>query len=157
MRTFYLLDGLRHTADGADGIPSWFLKQAAPVYVAILADLINLSLSHSHVPEQWKIAVIKPVPKVAQPKTPVDFRPISVVPVLSRMTERELVHNYIYPSFFSPSTSALLEDQYAFRPTGSTTAALISILQQVTDLLTTNDYVTLISLDFSKAFDSVRH
>jgi hypothetical protein len=34
---------------------------------------------------------------------------------------------------------------------------IISILHQVTALLETNAYVTLISLDFSKAFDTVRH
>src|SRR6218665_2011269 len=51
----------------------------------------------------------------------------------------------------------LLTDQFAFRPTGSTTAALISIHEQVTTLLDTNNYVTIIQLDFSKAFDTVRH
>lgn len=50
-----------------------------------------------------------------------------------------------------------MEDQFAFRPTGSTTAALISILHHVTTLLQTNDYVAIISLDLSKAFDTVRH
>jgi len=43
------------------------------------------------------------------------------------------------------------------RPSGSTTAAIISILHHITDLLKRNTYVTLISLDFSKAFDTVRH
>jgi len=51
----------------------------------------------------------------------------------------------------------LLRDQYAFRPTGSTTAALVSIFQHTTSLLASEPYVALISLDFSKAFDTVRH
>jgi hypothetical protein len=50
-----------------------------------------------------------------------------------------------------------LTDQFAFRPTGSTTAALITILSHITELLSTHPYVIMISLDFSKAFDSVRH
>src|SRR6218665_1944508 len=50
---------------------------------------------------------------------------------------------------------SLLTDQSAFRPTGSTTAALISILQKVTTLLDTNTCVTIITLDFNKAFDMV--
>ena len=41
--------------------------------------------------------------------------------------------------------------------TGSTTAALITLLQHLTDLVTQHDYVHLIALDFSKAFDTVRH
>jgi len=48
-------------------------------------------------------------------------------------------------------------DQFAFRPTGSTTAAIVSLLNKVTDLLQSNPYVIVISLDLSKAFDSVRH
>jgi len=48
-------------------------------------------------------------------------------------------------------------DQYAFRPTGSTIAAVAAILQSVTELLSCNPYVVVIALDFTKAFDTVRH
>ena len=43
------------------------------------------------------------------------------------------------------------------RLAGSTTAAIVSILHTITHLLTTNPYVVVIALDFSKAFDTVRH
>ena len=49
------------------------------------------------------------------------------------------------------------DDQFAFRPTGSTTAAIISLLGTISNLLSTEPYVIVISLDFSKAFDTVRH
>ena len=55
------------------------------------------------------------------------------------------------------NNSHLFEDQYAFRPTGSTTATLIYLLQTLTELLQIHDYVHVIARDFSKAFDSVRH
>ena len=48
-------------------------------------------------------------------------------------------------------------DQFAFRPTGSTTCALINLNHIIADLLQTHPYVHLIALDFSKAFDTVRH
>src|SRR6218665_3403357 len=51
----------------------------------------------------------------------------------------------------------LLKDQFAFRPSGSTTAAIVSLLYHITDLLVTNSHVTITSLDFSKAFDTIRH
>jgi len=44
-------------------------------------------------------------------------------------------------------------DQFAFRPSGFTTAALILHTQ----LPSTNPYVVIIALDVSKAFDTVRH
>ena len=47
--------------------------------------------------------------------------------------------------------------QFAFRPTGSTTSALIALMRTITDLLATNSFFCLIALDFSKAFDTVCH
>jgi len=44
-----------------------------------------------------------------------------------------------------------------FRPTGSTTAVLIALFHTLCDMLSTNNFVYVIALDFSKAFDTVRH
>src|SRR6218665_2644756 len=51
----------------------------------------------------------------------------------------------------------MLRDQYAFRPTDSTTAALVDVLQKITNMLQKHDYVVLFTVDFTKAFDSVKH
>ena len=64
---------------------------------------------------------------------------------------------YIYPALNNPPPSVTFSDQFAFRPTGSTTSAIITILQTITNLLDTEPYVRVIALDFSKAFDSIRH
>jgi len=50
-----------------------------------------------------------------------------------------------------------LSDQFAFCPTGSPTAALINMLSIISNMLLINPYVIVIALDFSKAFDMVRH
>ena len=63
---------------------------------------------------------------------------------------------FIYPALLTPSQSLVFSDQFAFRPSGSPTA-VIAILQAVTNLLSDHPYVIVISLDFSKAFDTVRH
>ena len=67
------------------------------------------------------------------------------------------MRDYIYPSLQSPPPGLSFVDQFVFQPTGSTTAALIQLLQTVTTLLETNPYVIVYALDFSKAFDSVCH
>jgi hypothetical protein len=71
--------------------------------------------------------------------------------------EKEIVRAFLYPTFLKEPASITLSDQFAFRPTGSTTAALITLLHQITELLRDNDYVSIISMDYSKAFDTVRH
>ena len=67
--------------------------------------------------------------------------------------ERVVVREFLYPSFLTPPPSLTFLDQYAFRPTGSTSAAVISLLHTITTLLQSNPFVIVISLDFSKAFD----
>jgi len=74
-----------------------------------------------------------------------------------RIMERTVVTQFIYPALQAPPPTLSFVDQFAFRPTGSPTAAIISFLNSVTKLLLTNPYVIVISLDFSKAFDRVRH
>jgi len=80
---------------------------------------------------QWKRSCITPVPKTAQPVTCADYRSISVTPVrvLSRVMERLIIRRDLYPVRVHPDFSNLFCDQFAFRPTGSTTAALIFLFQ----------------------------
>jgi gmma-aminobutyric acid receptor subunit gamma/cGMP-dependent protein kinase 2 len=157
MTIFKILDTLHQTATGPDGIPSWFLKIGAPFFSAPIADIINLSLQKSVVPSQWKKATIIPIAKNTNPQTECEYRPISITSVLSRITERIIVRNHIYPSLNYPPLGLKFTDQFAFQPTGSTTAALIQLLHFVTTMLERNPYVIVYAIDFSKAFDSVRH
>ena len=66
-RMFRILDRLKPKATGLDGLPAWFMRLGAPVFSRTLADLINLSISTSAVPTQWKRARICPVPKTSNP------------------------------------------------------------------------------------------
>jgi len=157
MQVFHILDHLRPTATGLDRLPAWFLRLGAPAFAAPIAQLFNQSFIRSTVPQQWKKAAITPIPKVSHPTIPSQYRPISITPVLSRVMERHIVKTYIYPSLLQPPPELYFHDQFAFRPTGSTTAALIAMLQAISDMLTQYPYVHVFALDFSKAFDTVRH
>ena len=77
--------------------------------------------------------------------------------VESEQKSRIFVRKFLYPAYITPPPSLTFSDQYAFRPTGSTSAALIAILQSITDLLSNNQFVIVLALDFSKAFDTIRH
>ena len=82
------------------------------------------------------------------------MRPISVVSILSRLTERLIVKN-----FFTPVITTLpsLSNQFAYRPTCSTTAALIFLLSHITSLLESNTFVFVLTFNYSKAFDTLSH
>ena len=153
---FLLLDKLSATSQGPDEIPYWFLKAMAPALAKPLTFIYNLSVSQSSVPSQWKKAIISPLPKIPIPLTCADFRPISLTPILSRLLDKIIIRSYIYPAISAPHIFNNLHDQFAFRPTGSTEAALIAILHHITMLLVNNPYVRVIALNFSKAFDTLR-
>src|SRR5277367_6275380 len=82
------------------------------------------------------------------------MRPISVVSILLCLTERLIVKN-----FFTPVITTLLSlsNQFAYRPTCSTTAALIFLLSHITSLLESNTFVFVLTFDYSKAFDTLSH
>ena len=92
-------------------------------------------------------------PKVTSPQNLSDLRPISVTPILSRLVEKLIARKYLTPAL----PTKLLEDQYAYRPTGSTIAALVDITHHITLMLETNTYVRCIPIDYSKAFDTINH
>jgi len=71
--------------------------------------------------------------------------PIIIVP---RLAEKLVVQHCLRPAL----PKSLLEDQFGFRPTGSTTCALINFMHDVTLMLESNSYVRCLLTDFSKAF-----
>jgi len=154
---FRILDHIRPTATGLDDIPAWFLRLGAPVFAGPIAQLFNQAITAGTVPSQWKAAIITPVPKVSKPSQPSDFRPISITPVLSRSFEKYIVRSYIYPALQEPPSGLYFADQFAFRPTGSTTAAIVAIFHTILTMLSSNAFVRVLALDFSKAFDTIRH
>ena len=64
---------------------------------------------------------------------------------------------FLYPAMLDPPIELSFDDQFAFRPAGSCMAAIIALLHTVSTTLLENPYVIVIALDFSKAFDTVRH
>ena len=102
---------------------------------------------------QWRTAVITPIPKLPKPTQAA----ISITPVLSRSLKKYIVRTFIYPALQLPYPELCFDDQFAFRPTGSTTAAVIALLHTVQKMLSSDQYVHVFSFDVTKAFDTVRH
>lgn len=154
---FFSLNSIKQTSAGPDGLPYWFLKLCSSFISQPLSFLFNLTLMTSIVPNQWKSVVITPVPKIPKPNVCADFRPISLSSILSRLFEKLLIRHFLYPNLLQKYNHLSFDDQFAFRPTGSTTSAVIAILHKVTNMLLDYSYVHLLAFDMSKAFDTVRH
>lgn len=147
------LRNIRPTAPGLDGVPYWVFKSCSYELSAIIAHICHVSIATGEIPSQWRKAVVTPVPKVPNPLAITDYRPISVTPILSRLIERIVVEHYLRPAL----PPEAVEDQFAFRPTGSTTCALIVFTHYVTSMLENNKFVRCLLIDYSKAFDTIEH
>ena len=80
---------------GPDGIPGRLLKGVSSEIAPSLCRLFNLSLSLGAVPASWKLANITPVFKKDDPSLPMNYRPISLLLILSKVFER-CVFNHCY-------------------------------------------------------------
>ena len=78
----------RKKATGIDNLPSNLLKDAAPVISKRLAHIINLSLTTSIFPTEWKEAKITPLFKSGKKSSVENYRPISLLPVISKIAEK---------------------------------------------------------------------
>ena len=152
-----ILSTLKKTSPGPDGIPHWVFRNCAIELTPVLTHIINLSLRTGVVPDAWKRALVTPVlkvKKVSEYKGHSDLRPISVTSILSRTVERLVVQKYLWPSL----NNDMMNDQFGFRPTGSTACALIYMLHTIYSMFESgNDYVRCILIDYSKAFDVIDH
>ena len=80
---------------GTDNISSYFLKLALPIIENSLAFLFNTSIETSRFPDSWKVARITPIFKDGEKTDKSNYRPISVLPVISRLFEK-LVTDQLY-------------------------------------------------------------
>jgi len=148
-----MLSKMKPSSPGADAVPRWFYHYCSYELADIIAHIFNTSFHTGTVPQQWRKAIVTPVLKVPKPTSLGDYRPISVTPLLSRTAERLVVSNWLLPAIHIGD----LQDQFGFRPTGSTTSALVSIIHHVTEMLERSAFVRCLLVDFSKAFDVVDH
>ncbi len=77
---------------GIDNINARMLKLAAPFIAPSISKLINLSFSSAVFPSRWKTAKVTPIFKNGDSTDISNYRPISVLPILSKIIEKH-VHN----------------------------------------------------------------
>ena len=137
-----------------DGVSARILKIAAPAIAPPLAKLINICFASGTFPTAWKEAKVTPIHKQNSKSDKNNYRPISVLPVLSKIFERYL-HNSL--SAFLKDNNLMYSLQSAFRKYHSTETALIDIVDRMLLNIDDNCINGLLLADFQKAFDLVNH
>ena len=139
---------------GLDEISSFFLKAGLSILAEPLSQLFNLSLSAGIFPDQWKIARIAPIYKDGKSDNRSNYRPISVLPVISRLFEK-LVYDQYYN--FLVSGRLLYSQQSSFRLLHSVLTCLLKCTNDWYLNIENGTYTSVTFIDLKKAFDTVNH
>ena len=92
-------------APGLDYIPPRLLGLCAPGISASVAELFNLSFRTATFPTSWKKSLVVPIQKKGNSKDPVNYRPIALLPILSKVLERIVLYTTNCRTFCYPRSA----------------------------------------------------
>ena len=139
-------------ATGFDQLPSKLIKLAGESLCIPLSNMINLSISESNIPNQLKMAEVSPLYKAKDTLRCNNYRPVSILSSTSRLFERVFFKD-LY-EFFNDLLSKFIS---AFRRKYGCQHVLTRMLNDCKAALDRMEYVGLVMIDLSKAFDCIPH
>jgi len=137
-----------------DSIPVFILKQCVDIVSRAISDLFNKSVTDGVFPGCFKIAKVIPVHKGGDRKLVSNYRPISILPAMSKVFEKLMFDRL---GGFLNECGLLTAHQFGFRKGSSTSDAIVEFLDSAYDSFSNKQFFISIFLDFSKAFDTVNH
>ena len=150
-----LIDRIRiDVAVGSDKISAKLIKDAKLIIAPFLTRIINAGYKTSTFPDSMKTTVIKPLHKKKSIDDIANYRPISILPTLSKVYERAASNQIIN---YLESQKKLSKCQHAYRSMHSTLTCLVEVLNHIYKMIDQKRCIAVASLDLSKAFDSISH
>ena len=139
---------------GYDGLSNNIVKRLEPLLCEPLTFIINQSLKTGIFPEKLKLARIIPIYKKDDSHFIENYRPISILPSLSKIFEKVV---FIQLSSYFTENSYFSNSQYGFRKNHSTEHAILEAVDRISSELDLGNTPIAIFLDLSKAFDTLNH
>ena len=137
-------------ASGPDGISSRMLQGTLESIVPSLTKLFNISIRTGKFPQCWKESSIVPIPKGGDNSKPGNYRPISLLSIMSKLLERHF--HWLLTDHFNTSYQLAL-NQWGFQHGKSAVASLLTVVHAWLQALETGKEI--LAIFFRKAFDSV--
>ena len=119
-----------------------------------LAILYNRCIDCSIYPSCLKLSHIIPIPKCKNPQEAVDYRPIALTPIFSKILEKILKFKL---EKFLKKQNILTKHQFGFKKQHLTELAVASFYEHILNSIENRKHVCSVFLDLAKAFDTVDH
>ena len=142
------------TSTGPDEIPTRFVKMVDEIICSPLTHIINTFIENNKFPTLWKAARIVPINKVTTPTEKSHFRPIAILPALSKVFERIVCNQLIE---FIDNRQIYKDTVTGFRKGFSTGSALLKLRDDIKKAMNASELSIIVLIDFSKAFDTISH
>ena len=149
-----VISQLKNASPGYDEINADIVKCNNATLIGPLTHIFNLSFSSGEVPIQLKIANVIPLYKHDNPMFFTNYRPVSILPVFSKILERLMFNRLLE---YLNKHNILHKLQFGFRPEHTTFDALIALVDYIVNAIEHGECVIGVFLDLSKAFDTVDH
>ena len=139
---------------GYDDLSMKVIKYCVDEIVFPLSVICNLSMHTGVFPDKLKQAQIIPIFKSNNRKSINNYRPISILPSISKILEK-IVTKQLYE--FVENQNIISSSQYGFRSGRSTEIAVSDFTESILTAFDDNQYTIATFIDLSKAFDTVAH
>lgn len=143
-----------NTSTGLDGISTKAIKCLKSIIIEKLTDCINAHLSLGVFPETLKAARVTPIYKSGCRTDPGNYRPVSVLPVISKIFEH-ILYNRLNTHLLK--NNILNDRQFGFRANSNTLAAAVDLITNINTNIDKKNIALGIFIDLKKAFDTVSH
>ena len=141
-------------ATGIDGLPARLFKDSAVVIADRVTHLVNLSIKSGTVPSEWKQAKVVPLFNSGNKDDLDNYRPISILPILSKILEKAVFHQL---HSYRSKNSLLSPYQSGFRASHSTQLAITFLIDKIRGRMDKGLLTGAMFIDLKKAFDTVPH
>ena len=149
-----IIRNLKNSSSGWDELSAQIIKSAKLFLIDPLVFICNLSLTTGIFPDQLKVAKVLPLYKSDDPKIFSNYRPVSVLPIISKILERIMYNRLIK---YLNDNKILYAFQFGFRKNHSAAMVLITLVDKISMALEDGEFAIGLFLDFSKAFDTINY
>ncbi|GFX03215.1 probable RNA-directed DNA polymerase from transposon X-element [Trichonephila clavipes] len=140
---------------GRDGITNKMLKKLPRLTIFKITNIINNMLTLRYFPMSWKTAVVIPILKSGKNSALAEsYRPISLLPVLSKLAEKVILARL---NDHLERENILIPEQHGFRPRLSISHQLLRVVEFIKEGNNKDECTAAVFLDIQKAFDRVWH